>query len=352
MLAAPLLAAQDKAVDMPSVRAARIETRTVAESLQKTLREIVEGATNPVWIGYGVAGVDHDRINYLSGYSAAWLCGRRCPLEEANYPFALKGGGRPIANLEETYTLIVLFRAEGRRVVRVQTSSDECVLNAGGTTFVWLTGVSSQESVELLKQYLSEIDLTKSDAVILSGSVLRAIALHADAAADRALESFVTQDQKEALREAAVPWLGERGKAGLAVLENMAKTDPSVTVRQQVASTFSASSEPEALDALIRMSREDPSTEVRGQTFSWLAQRAEERAISAIAAAVENDPDIEVKNQALYALSQLPKEQSVPRLIEVVKRNRNREIRKQAILLLSESGDRRALAFFERMLLQ
>jgi HEAT repeat protein len=51
-------------------------------------------------------------------------------------------------------------------------------------------------------------------------------------------------------------------------------------------------------------------------------------------------------------LSQLPKDQGVPKLIEVAQTNHNREVRKQAMFWLGQSHDPRALAFFEKILMQ
>ena len=63
-------------------------------------------------------------------------------------------------------------------------------------------------------------------------AALTAIAMHADGAADRALVSFTQPEQPASLRRQAAFWLGEaRGKAGLAALQKMAKTDPSSEVR-------------------------------------------------------------------------------------------------------------------------
>jgi HEAT repeat protein len=54
--------------------------------------------------------------------------------------------------------------------------------------------------------------------------------------------------------------------------------------------------------------------------------------------------------KAVFALSQLPKEEGVPKLIQVAKTNRNPEVRKQAMFWLGQSGDSRALTFFQEVL--
>jgi HEAT repeat protein len=89
---------------------------------------------------------------------------------------------------------------------------------------------------------------------------------------------------------------------------------------------------------------------VRGEALFWLAQRAGARAAQEITAAIEQDPDTEVKKRAVFALSQLPKDEGVPLLIQTARTNRNPAVRKQAMFWLGQSGDPRALAFFEEIL--
>jgi HEAT repeat protein len=101
---------------------------------------------------------------------------------------------------------------------------------------------------------------------------------------------------------------------------------------------------------MIRVAQKDASTHVRGQALFWLGQKAGKKAVAAITGAITDDPETEVKKKAVFALSQLPKEEGVPRLIEVAKTNRNPEVRKQAMFWLGQSGDSRALAYFQEVL--
>jgi HEAT repeat protein len=59
-----------------------------------------------------------------------------------------------------------------------------------------------------------------------------------------------------------------------------------------------------------------------------------------------------VKKKAVFALSQMPKDEGVPKLIQVAQTNKNPEVRKQAMFWLGQSGDRRAVEFFEKILSQ
>ena len=257
------------------------------------------------------------------------------------------------ATLERPRNLVVLLRAENKRVTKIRVVSEECTLDAGNLTLTWLTGVKPAESVELLQGFVRGADLDGGETQHTAHAALTAIAMHADGAADRALVSFTQPEQPASLRRQAAFWLGEaRGKAGLAALEKMARTDPSSEVRAQVTFALSVSHEPGAVEEMIRMAHEDESSHVRGQALFWLAHKAGQKAVGAITGAIENDPDTDVKKKAVFALSQLPKDEGVPKLIEVAQTNHNREVRKQAMFWLGQSNDPRALAFFEKMLTQ
>jgi HEAT repeat protein len=52
----------------------------------------------------------------------------------------------------------------------------------------------------------------------------------------------------------------------------------------------------------------------------------------------------------VFALSQLPKDEGIPLLIRTARDNRNPAVRKQAMFWLGQSGNPRALAFFEEVL--
>jgi hypothetical protein len=339
-------------VDAPRIENARLETRAVATSLDKTIREIAATAANAEWVGYQVDRVAGERGVCCNNNWNDGNCGT-CRLENENGERT--GTTHTVENvkLESGRQLLVLYRLEGKQVVRIRIASEDCTLDAGGLPFVWLTGVKGSESVELLATYVHASGFEDHGDHGIGNGALTAIALHADGSADQALESFVKPDQREGLRRQAAFWMGvARGKAGLTVLQYMAKSDPSSDVRAHVAFALSVSHEAGALDEMIRMAHDDASSHVRGQALFWLAQKAGQKAVGTITGAIENDPDTDVKKKAVFALSQLPKDEGVPKLIEVAQTNHNAEVRKQAMFWLGQSNDPRALQFFEKVLMQ
>jgi HEAT repeat protein len=354
LLVVPLVLAQDKDSSMPRFENARAERRVLAGSLAAEVTKWAEQAAQPQWIGYAVAQIASDREvcceNY-GGFRRNAGCGT-CRLEGDEHGISVRSNDAAV-KLEGPRNIAVLFRAQNKRIMKIRVVSEECTLDAGGLSFVWLTDVKAAESVALLVGYVHDAEFEEHGGTSVGHAALTAIAMHADAAADRALESFVQPEQRESLRRRAAFWLGEaRGKAGLAALQRMAKSDPSTDVRAQVAFAFSVSREPGALDEMIRMAKDDESAHVRGQALFWLAQKAGQKAVGTITGAIENDPDTEVKKKAVFALSQLPKDEGVPKLILVAQTNHNRAVRKQAMFWLGQSNDPRALAFFEKVLAQ
>jgi HEAT repeats len=340
----------------PRIENARMETRRVAGTLAATMAEAEKNATSPMWIGYSVKAVEGERTICCGNYSDSRGegCGR-CELERDrdHWNNSSNKSNAGAMKLEGGEQLMVLFRLQDKHVTRVKVASEDCVLDGGGLPFLWLTEVKPEESVAFLSAYVRESGADERGRHSFGNDALTAIALHDGQEAEGALESFTAPAQPEELRKQAAFWLGvARRKDGLAVLQRMAKKDPSTEVRAHVAFALSVSKEPAALEEMIRMAHEDESGHVRGQAIFWLAQKAGKRAVSAIDGAIANDPDTDVKKQAVFALSQLPKDEGVPKLIQVAENNRNPEVRKQAMFWLGQSQDPRALGFFERVLLK
>jgi hypothetical protein len=345
--------AQSQASDTPNVQNARLETRALAGPLAAELKAFEGQSGEARWIGYSVPEVAGDREVCCAGSNGNWNqeCGL-CRLESSDHGINMNSRNGSV-NLEATHAIAILFRAENKKIMKIRVVSAACTVDAGGLPFVWLTGVKPAESVAFLTGHVRGENFNEGDDRNLGHESLTAIALHADESADRALESFVRPSEPEELRKQSSFWLGEaRGKAGLATLQQMGKSDPSSEVRAHVTFALSVSREPAAVDEMIRMAKEDGSSHVRGQALFWLAQKAGKKAAATITGAIDNDPDTDVKKKAVFALSQMPKEEGVPKLIEVAQTNRNPAVRKQAMFWLGQSNDPRALAFFEKVLSQ
>ena len=325
----------------PNVTNAQFETRALSGDPAAFLRNLTSAETGPVWIGYSVEAKEKDND------SCCWDDrGSGCYLEGSGHnQSGISSRQRPI-QLEGGRNLFVLLRVENRAIGKIHPVSGSCPLDAGGLRFLWLTGITPQSSIAFLSEQVKQNgEKHEPDSALVS------IALHADSAADQALEKFADPTQPEWLREKALFWLASaRGARGFAVVKNAAEHDPSANIREKTMFDFSISKEPDAVNQLIHYAKYDPAARVRGQAIFWLSQKAGQRAASAITDSIANDPDTEVKKKAVFGLSQLPADQGIPLLIQVAKTNKNPEVRKQAIFWIGQSGDARAVAFFQEIL--
>ena len=103
---------------------------------------------------------------------------------------------------------------------------------------------------------------------------------------------------------------------------------------------------------LLRIGKnQDVPMSVRRQAIFWLSQEVSEEATRGLAEIAESDTDEqEVRKQAVFALSQLRDGAGVPVMIRVARGDKDPAIRKQAIFWLGQSGDSRAIEFFEEVL--
>ena len=343
LLAIPALAAPP-----PRLVRTPVESRAAAAGLEKTAREWASAQTAPGWLGYEVHASGHHDMCCFDSWEGSERTGGGCRIEEHG-SFSMRDSGERFASLDDE-TAIVLLRAEGGRIGRVRVLSLGCGIDAAGRTLTWVDGVKPAESLALLASLVGPRDESDGRDKV-SDSALMAIAVHAGPAADDALERFLAASQPERIRKKAAFWMGNmRGRRGYEALSRLVREDPSDKVREHGVFALSQSEVPEAVDAMIRVAQKDASTHVRGQALFWLGQKAGRKAVAAITDAIAEDPETEVKKKAVFALSQLPKEEGVPMLIQVAKTNRNPEVRKQAMFWLGQSGDSRALAFFQEVL--
>ena len=308
----------------PKIENAKLETRAFSGSLAAQFSQFGSG---PWWAGYSEAMISGQHGDMC------WNEGNRGDARAPGTPIRLEG---PTA-------LVVLVRMENGAISRVRTTTPDCLIDAGGLPFYWLTGVPVSESVAWLK---SQVSATGRDQTILP------IALHAGAEATRALEELTSPTQPDKVRERTAFWLGNsRGAEGLRVLERMLASDPSRKVREQVIFAMTQSKETRAMERVIETARNDKDPHVRGQALFWLAQRAaKQQATATISTAIRSDADASVRARAVFALTQIPNGEGMPQLIDLAKNSTDAAVRKKAMFWLGQSKDSRAVDFFAQVL--
>ena len=321
----PCLLASAALAQQPNIINARVETRPLTGPLVQEFHRLEASAASPLWAAYSVPMVPRQSS----------MCG----IDEHN----------KIVRLEGPDTLVVLFRFENRALDRVRVSSLDCQFDAGGLPFILLTGVQPSQSVNLLA------DLAHSWAQAGRKphfeSLISAIALHRDPAADRALEAMLVPTQPESLREKALFWLANaRGRSGFEAVKKVLQADPSDQVREKATFALTVSQEAGAIPALVESARTDRSPRVRSQALFWLAQKAGHQEAPVILKAANEDSDSHVRRQAVFALKQIPNGEGIPLLIQLARSSSDTEVRKQAVFWLGQSKDPRAVSFFEDVL--
>ncbi len=299
---------------------AQTDTRSAASGLEREYRTLLTAQPQPAWIGYSVPSVR--TYNLGCDY-----------VRDSN----MTAG---VIHLEPPDHVVVMFRVENNALNRVRALSPNCEIDAGGVPVHWLNDVQPAQSVALLTSLVPERDGAGSGA-------LQAIAMHADAAADRALERFLAPDQPESIRLRTVSYLGARN---LDAVKKVIAGDPDIRVRERAVSSLANSRQPEALDLLVSIAKTGDDPRLRLQAVSGLGRKSGANVVSTLTGIIDNDRDPGVKRRAMSSLQSLPDGEGVPVLIQMAKTQRDLEMRKQAMTSLQHSRDPRALAFFEEVI--
>jgi hypothetical protein len=252
LAAAMALAAQPK-----KLANAQLETRSAAAGLDSVVQSLLASQPQPAWVGW-TAPAGRGRNFGCDGY---WR----------DHEIASAGG---VVHLEPPAEVMVLARVLGGEISRLRALAPDCEMDAGGVPFRWLTGVRPDDSVA----WLARIARARTHH---SGDAVHAIGLHAGAAADAALESFVAADQPEALRLRGIQWIGStRGSRGAAIAQKLLASDPSARVRRAAVSSLRHLPDGQGIPLLIDLVKTGKDAEVRRQAMTSLGQSRDPRAMA------------------------------------------------------------------------
>ncbi len=348
MLAAPFAAVQAPA-SLPAqaespIHAARIERLNGAAGVQAAIARSSRDAQSGAWFAWTVPSIAQQNERNWNGRGES-----RCVLDEdGNFE-----GGNGVGG--QATSLLVVVRATRGTIDRVAFTDARCPVDAGARTVYWIDEVRPADSVQTLTAVVRR-DATAApgddgDGTSRCGKrALAALGLHADATAGPVLEGFVAPSNTQWLRRDAAFWLGAvRADESFALIDRLARTDPDDSFRDHLTFVLTLTGD-RGLQTLLDLARHDASPHVRGQALFWVGQKAGQKALGSLGAAVNDDPDSDVRKKAVFAISQLPHDQSIPTLIELARTHRDPEVRKQAMFWLGQSGDERAVAFFEAVL--
>lgn len=318
-LAAPLAAQQ------PMVAGTQVQTQTV----HNLTTDLASAGT--AWVGYAIPVLGHFSDNdnqtiYLEG----------------NHDYDRSSGDR-----QQFDHANVLLRVEKGEVTRVRIEPPNRKLDTGGVRFVWLEGVSQQES---LREFASLAQNTAQERKLRDASVMT-IAQHESSVATSTLAALAKSGDNF-LREKAAFWLAaHRGPDGLNAILPLTRTEQDEHLRGKLAFDLSiARNSPAAIDELIWLAKNDASPHVRKEAQFWMAEKAGKRAVPELRQIVQNDPDRGIRRSAVFAISRLPNDEATAQLIQVAETNKDPDVRKQAIFWLGQSKDPKALDYLTKIL--
>lgn len=237
----------------------------------------------------------------------------------------------------------VELRVSGRVVREVETRVGATV--RGGTD---LGAVAAGEAVE----YLLGLAERAEDGEVGEDAILPATLAAVSGLHPRLLRLAGSAAVPTETREKAVFWAAEMG-APTADLARLYASANDEDVREAILFAFGRREDPEAARALLRVARGDDPRDLRKKAVFWLGQAAG-RAIATDLGDIVADDDVddEVREQAVFALSQRPRDEGIPALLQIARTHPSPKIRKKAMFWLGESGDPRAVALFEELLIK
>jgi hypothetical protein len=247
-------------------------------------------------------------------------------------------------------TLVVLARVVGGRVERLRTLDDECPIDAGGQTLVWLAGITPAESVRYLDGLVRDAMTTPDGQRRIATTAVTAIALHGDPAADAPLDRWVAPGAPESIARHAAGWIGStRGAHGFATLQARIRAERDPPLRRAFVSALGQTREPATPEALIAIARTDTDPGVRAEAVHWYAVRTPGTALADVMGLITTDSDDQVRRRAVSSLGLLAADTGVPALIQLARTGSSPVIRKEAVSTLGRSADARARAFLEEI---
>ncbi|WP_263410814.1 HEAT repeat domain-containing protein [Terriglobus tenax] len=319
-LAAPLAAQQ------PLVAGTQMETHTV-HNLHADL-----ASAGTAWVGYSIPVLGHFTE---SDNQTIYLEGSR------------DGDYRSQEDRQEFDHANLLLRMEKGEVSKVRIVTPNRKLDTGGVKFVWLEGVSQEES---LREFSALASNTAQERKVRDAAVM-IVAQHQSPVATSTLAGMAKSGDSF-LREKAAFWLAaHRGQDGTKAILALTRTEQDEHLRGKLAFDLTlAKDNPAAVDELIWMAKNDAAPHVRKEAQFWMAQKAGKRAAGELRQIVQNDPDRGIRRSAVFAISRLPQDEAAAQLIQVAETNKDPEVRKQAIFWLGQSKDPKALDYLTKIL--
>jgi hypothetical protein len=334
----------------PLVENGRVEMRA-ATTIEREIAAAGRGA-DPAWVAWQAPMVAGDR-NLCSTWSDGIWTVRGESLEPRTpgtppAPIARPPG--PVA-IERGTSLVILARVAAGALERLRVIADDCPIDAGGRTIHWLTGVAPAESVRYLDSLTRVEPLGVGPNRRHADAAIVAISLHADPAADAALDRLTARTADAHLRRQAASALATgRGASGLARLRALIRDEPDRGQRQHFVAALAASPDAGVPGELLALARTDADAQIRGEAAYRYVRRQGAAGVVEALALVEREADDTVRRRLVSAIGSLPNDAGTPALVTLARTHSNLAVRKEAVAALGRSRDPRARQVIEELL--
>jgi hypothetical protein len=289
-LGACTLLGSSLAAQQPRVVNGQVVPQQAGPALAQTFRSLVAQQVEVAWIGYAVPVRGRNRTmccwsdgnSNFSGTMAAGdapCCGS-CRIEPGTTETPVRGTAPAPAGpvkLEGADRMLVLFRVANRQVDRVRTFSEDCRIDAGGTTIRWLEGVNAADSIALLETIVGGEQERKSR---VTNGALAAISQHAEPSAASVLQRLARGHASAAVRGDAIFWVAQLvGDKAAGTITEAIDRDPETEVKRRAVFALSQLPKGGGVPLLIDVARKNPNPAVRKQAIFWLGQSKDPRAL-------------------------------------------------------------------------
>jgi hypothetical protein len=241
----------------PRLSNGRLEPHATT-NIARDLRALASTLTEPTWVGYAQPMIDgeHQMCDY-------WNDGMR-----------YSSSTDPI-RLEPADFFFVLFRVENKEIIRIRTFSANCPLDAGGKAVHWFNNVAVNDSVALLKTFI-----TPNATRRLMDSATTAIALTDGEQPLNELITLARDGASSNVKGSALFWLAQRaGQKAVGTINAAIENDPDTEVKKKAVFALSQLPRDQGVPLLIEQARTNKNAAVRKQAMFWLGQSKDPRAL-------------------------------------------------------------------------
>ena len=182
---------------------------------------------------------------------------------------------------DSTRRLVILVRSQDAQITRVAFTDQRCAVDAGNRPVYFLSGVVPDQSVALMAQLMRDRGPARAGGKKDNPheQALPALALHGAPSADAALAELVTPGQVRDLRRDAAFWLGAARGEAGASVVERLARDDADDDFREHLTFVLTLVGDRGIDTLIALAKRDPSAKVRGQALFWLGQSGDQRAV-------------------------------------------------------------------------